>query len=72
MKICTKCKLNKSLDKFRIRKDRKSSYRSDCKECEYKYSQLNRKEYFNKYQRDRRKYDLLYKMTKEVKDELSK
>lgn len=71
MKICTKCKLNKSLDKFRIRKDRKSGYRSDCKECEYKYSQLNRKEYFNKYQRDRRKYDLLYKMTWNIRTSIS-
>ena len=55
MKICSKCKVNKSLDQFRIRKERKSGYRSDCKECEYKYSQLNRREYFNKYQRDRAK-----------------
>lgn len=71
MKVCTKCKVNKSFDNFRIRKDRKSGYRSDCKECEYKHSQLNRKEYFNKYQRDRRKSDLLYRMTWNIRSSIS-
>jgi hypothetical protein len=71
MKVCSKCKIEKPLDNFRIRKDRKTGYRSDCKECEYKYSQLNRKEYFNKYQRDRRKTDSLYKMTWNIRTSIS-
>jgi len=71
MKICSKCKVNKSLDQFRIRKERKSGYRSDCKECEYKYSQLNRREYFNKYQRDRRKNDSLYKMSWNIRTSIA-
>jgi hypothetical protein len=33
-KICTKCKLNKELDKFRYRKDKGRNI-SFCKECEY-------------------------------------
>ena len=35
-KECTKCHILKDMCEFRIRKDRKSGYRSDCKECEKK------------------------------------
>lgn len=33
MKICSKCKVNKSVDNFSIRKEMKSKYNSICKEC---------------------------------------
>ena len=71
MKICSKCNIEKSLENFRVRKDRKSGYRPDCKSCEYNYSRLNRKEYFNKYQRERRKNDLLYKLTWNIRTSIS-
>jgi hypothetical protein len=71
MKICSKCNIEKSLENFRVRKDRKSGYRPDCKDCEYIYSRLNRKEYFSKYQRERRKNDLLYKLTWNIRTSIS-
>jgi hypothetical protein len=71
MKICSKCNIEKSLENFRVRKDRKCGYRSDCKECEYNYSKLTRKEYFNNYQRQRRKEDLLYKLTWNIRASIS-
>lgn len=71
MKICSKCNIEKSLENFRIRKDRKSGYRPDCKKCEYNLSRLNRKEYFSKYQRERRKNDLLYKLTWNIRTSIS-
>jgi hypothetical protein len=63
MKICSKCKVEKSFDSFRIRKDRKIGYRSSCKECDYKYERINRKEYYNNYQKNKRKTDNLYNIS---------
>jgi hypothetical protein len=63
MKVCTKCKVEKPLTDFRVRKNRKSGYRSDCKSCEYQYSRNNRKEYFNNYQKNKRKTDSLYNLS---------
>ena len=54
MKICSKCKVEKSFDNFRIRKDRKVGYRSSCKQCDYEYERLNRKDYFKNYQKGKR------------------
>ena len=34
-KICSRCKAEKSLDDFYLRKDRPSGYKSECKSCSY-------------------------------------
>jgi len=54
-KICTKCKLNKELDKFRYRKDKGRNI-SICKECEFEYN----KKWFKKNPENRKKYNSSY------------
>jgi hypothetical protein len=65
-KICTKCKENKTLDKFCKRKSRKSGFASACKDCDKEYRKNNKekisksnkkyneknKEHITKYQKE--------------------
>lgn len=71
MKVCSKCKVEKTFDKFRIRKDRKSGYRSSCKECDYKYERLNRKDYFKVYQKQKRAEDDLFRLKWNIRTSIS-
>ena len=40
-KVCTKCKINKSVNDFKKRNS-KSGYRSECRECEKAYRFINK------------------------------
>ena len=55
MKECTKCNEVKSIDSFRIRKDRPCGYMSSCKSCEAikgkRYREEN-KEYYTKFNKE--------------------
>lgn len=55
-KICSKCKIDKSIDDFNKRKDRKSGILSKCKECCKKYrdslDKVEVKKYRQKYKKD--------------------
>ena len=57
-KICSQCKIEKELNEFNPNKDRKSGYRSECKECRRayvrEYKRRNR-ESVNERQRDYKK-----------------
>ena len=63
-KICTKCKLPKKLSEFNETSNINLSYRSDCKECQKKYSKEhydnNKQRYLDnqKIRRDRNKKSL--------------
>lgn len=62
IKHCPTCKTDKSTIEFYKKKDTKDGFRSQCKECEKKYKQLN-SEHFKEY---RKKYVL------ENKDKIQK
>lgn len=42
-KKCSKCREVKALSEFNMRSDRPSSYRSECKKCQYKRQSWRRK-----------------------------
>jgi hypothetical protein len=42
MKVCTKCKVEKSLDCFTKANDKKYGLYSSCKDCQKKYYQANK------------------------------
>src|ERR1035437_1152483 len=42
MKRCSKCEIDKELSDFYKKKSSKDGYRSECKECSKKYSELNK------------------------------
>lgn len=66
MKVCTDCKIEKPLDYFVKRSNRKNGFQPYCKEChKSKMSKIDRKEYT-------RNYDLLksYSITIEGYNEL--
>lgn len=50
MKKCSKCEIEKELSEFYKKKSSKDGYRSECKECAKKYSELN-KERITKYRK---------------------
>ncbi len=41
-KVCSECGIEKNLDCFNIRKDRKSGLRSQCKDCDKKRNKQDR------------------------------
>jgi hypothetical protein len=49
-KICNKCKTEKTLPEFRLRKDTKTGYGTTCKECESIVNKLYREKTKNKAQ----------------------
>lgn len=54
-KICSKCKVEKTFDMFSKRTTSKDGYRSQCKQCEKEYQQINKnkiKEYQKLYRQD--------------------
>ena len=87
-KECTKCNLLLEVTKFGIRRDRKSGYRSSCKECEKKnqkkwvnnnlvYYKDRNKKYYKKYYDDNTMYfkeknKNYYEENKDLCNELSK
>jgi hypothetical protein len=60
LKVCTKCKVEKSLEEFKKRKDTASGYRTTCKQCDNE----NRKQWYQNTIEIRRekqvKYDKKY------------
>ena len=49
IKHCTKCGEGKSLSEFAVRKDRKSGYQSQCKQCQKAYRDTKPKKVFDTY-----------------------
>lgn len=61
-KVCSKCKIEKTADKFSPRKDRKSGLYSCCKDCKSAYQRKRNKT--SKFKEDRK----IYRSRKEVKE----
>ena len=49
MKTCTKCKIQKEKEKFRIKKESKDGLRPWCRECESQYRKDNREKENKRY-----------------------
>ena len=56
--ICRICKINKDIIYFNIRKDNKSGYRSECKECQ----SLNLKKHYNENRLSKLKNQKIYQI----------
>lgn len=75
MKTCSKCKEYKPLDQFSAHNKKKEGKQANCKECVKEYKKANidkikeqKKEYYNEYQKHRRKTVPLYKFKKNDRD----
>ena len=65
-KICTRCKLEKSINEFYKRKDSKNKIRSQCKDCFKFYLEINKEQIKNQHH----KYYLKHEI--EIKNRVNK
>ena len=78
-KICNKCKIEKNIDEFRLKKDKNGKYYrySYCKKCEKEYANTNiaknrKKEVDKKYRKNNIEKICLYFSKRKKQDKLFK
>ena len=72
-KICYKCKVEKSVNEFRLQKSKdKYRYCSWCKMCEKAYSKEHRKKYYEEHKEKEKLYNIEYRKRNEEQIKKSK